>query len=47
MNILIVGNLIHILGNKKVETWMKKGWLKFNAVPSIAEINKIKPVALS
>jgi hypothetical protein len=43
----ILANLIHILGNKKVETWMKKGWLKFDAVPNIAEINKIEPVALS
>lgn len=42
----LLANLIHILGNQKVEIWMKKGWLKFEAVPNIAEINKIKPVPL-
>lgn len=38
----MLSNLIHILGNHKVETWMKKGWLKFEPVPNIAEVNGIK-----
>ncbi|AYA02979.1 hypothetical protein BEN74_09060 [Acinetobacter sp. WCHAc010034] len=39
-------NLLHILGKEKVELWMKKGWLKFEKNPDIAEINGIKPVDL-
>lgn len=43
----MLANLIHILGNKKVENWMKKGWLKFEPVPNIADINEIQPVKLT
>lgn len=42
----MLANLIHILGNHKIETWMKKGWLKFEPVPNIAEVNKLEPVSL-
>ncbi len=42
----LLANLIHILDNHKIETWMKKGWLKFEAMPNIAEINGIKSVTL-
>ena len=40
------GNLLHILGKKKIEQWMKKGWLKFEKNPDIAKINGIEPVEL-
>lgn len=42
----LLDNLLDILGKDKVETWMKKGWLKFEENPNIAEINRIKPVEL-
>ncbi len=42
----MLANLIHILGNQKVELWMKKGWLKFEPVPNIADINGLESVAL-
>lgn len=43
----LLNNLLDILGKEKVEKWMKKGWLKFEQNPNIAEINGIKPVELS
>lgn len=42
-----LANLLDILEKEKVEKWMKKGWLKFEKNPNIAEINGIKPVELS
>ncbi len=42
----MLANLIHILGNYKVENWMKKGWLKFEPVPNIADINGLESVSL-
>lgn len=42
----LLTNLLHILEKDKVETWMKKGWLKFEKNPNIAEINNIQPVEL-
>lgn len=42
----LLGNLLHILGKKKIEQWMKKGWLKFEKNPDIAKINGIEPVEL-
>ncbi|WP_323809373.1 AbiH family protein [Acinetobacter defluvii] len=42
----LLSNLFLILGNDKVELWMKKGWLKFEKNPDIAKINDIKPVEL-
>ncbi len=42
----LLANLLNILGKEKIENWMKKGWLKFEKTPNIAEINGIKPVAL-
>ncbi|MEJ2899505.1 AbiH family protein [Acinetobacter sp. NS-4] len=42
----LLANLLHILEKEKVEKWMKKGWLKFEENPNIAEINGIKPVEL-
>lgn len=43
----LLNNLLDILGKDKVEKWMKKGWLKFEENPNIAEINGIDPVELS
>ena len=43
----LLGNLLHILGKKKIEQWMKKGWLKFEKNPDIAKINDIEPIELS
>jgi len=42
----LLANLLHILGKDKVEYWMKKGWLKFEKNPDIAEINDIKLIDL-
>ena len=42
----LLANLLDILEQKKVETWMKKGWLKFEPNPNIAELNNIQPVKL-
>mgnify|MGYP003434605393 FL=1 len=42
----LLANLLHILEKDKVELWMKKGWLKFQENPNIAEINGIEPVEL-
>ena len=42
----LLANLLRILKKEKVENWMKKGWLKFEKNPDIAEINGIKPVDL-
>lgn len=39
----ILYNLFNILGQSKVDKWVKKGWLKFEKNPNIAEINNIKP----
>lgn len=35
----ILANLLHILGKKLVERWMKKEWLKFEPVPDIYKLN--------
>jgi hypothetical protein len=35
----MLANLIHILGNLKVEQWMKRGWLKFEPAPDIYKLN--------
>jgi len=37
-----IANLLHILGKTLVERWMKKGWLKFEPVPDIYELNRIQ-----
>ena len=42
----LLSNLIYILKKDKVENWMKKGWLRFEPNPNIAEINGIEPVEL-
>lgn len=42
----LLNNLLDILKKDKVELWMKKGWLKFQENPNIAEINGIEPVEL-
>jgi len=42
----LLANLINILTTEKIERWMKKGWLKFEQNPEIAEINNFKPVNL-
>ena len=42
----LLNNLLDILKKDKVELWMKKGWLKFQENPNIAEINGIRPVEL-
>ena len=36
-----------MLGKEKVETWMKKGWLKFEPNPNVIKLNNIDPVELS
>lgn len=41
-----LNNLLDILGKDKVETWMKKGWLKFEPNPDIAKLNNVQPVEL-
>lgn len=45
-NFELLANLLHVLGKEKVETWMKKGWLKFEPNPDIAKLNNIEPVEL-
>ncbi|MGL4585996.1 MAG: AbiH family protein [Acinetobacter ursingii] len=42
----LLSNLLAILGNKLIEKWMKKSWLKFKPNPNIVEINNIQPVDL-
>ncbi len=42
----LLTNLLHILGKDVIELWMKKGWLKFEKNPDIAEINDIKLIDL-
>ena len=42
----LLANLLEILEKGKVEYWMKKGWLKFEKNPDIAEINGIEPAKL-
>lgn len=42
----LLSNLFRILGKDKIENWIKKGWLKFEKNPNIAEINGITPVNL-
>ena len=42
----LLNNLLDILKKDKVELWMKKGWLKFEKNPDVAEINDIKPIEL-
>ena len=42
----LLANLLHILSKKKVEHWMKQGWLKFEPNPDVAQLNQIQPVKL-
>ncbi|RLL48614.1 hypothetical protein D9K79_05310 [Acinetobacter cumulans] len=42
----LLANLLDILGQEKIERWMKKGWLKFEENPDIAKLNGIEPVDL-
>lgn len=43
----LLANLLHILSKKKVEHWMKQGWLKFEPNPNVAQLNQIQPVELA
>lgn len=45
-NFELLANLLHVLGKEKVETWMKKGWLKFEKNPNIVKLNNIQSVEL-
>ena len=37
-----LANLMHIMGKDIIQTWMKEGWLVFEAAPDIYQINKPK-----